>query len=371
MALNLPKRWVAVAVGAALTVGMVPFVADSAAAVDSIGADVDAVADTYVPSDAARSDVTVRVPVKTVSGLRMLTGEAGSIDIQVGGSGPIPVAVDTGFTGLILFPGAWGSKPSKVRLAKAKTTFRGLGADGTRSIKGFRGAAPITISGAQTVNDIPFVYTTSDSPFFKALRSTGVRGLMGIGVTGSKSMTNPLQSMPGTLGMRWSMHYSRSRSNQASGALILGAAPPTSPTMVFQMPPNGQDINGALLWSDHNIPACWTFGRLSEVCVPTTFDSEFTVLRGTGISGRGLQTDADGDTRFGTPVTLAAPDSAFTGWSYRTGQRASVNRTQIFKKGKPAVNTGNAVFFDFTITYDTATGKLMLSDPVTKAGALQ
>jgi hypothetical protein len=32
------------------------------------------------------------------------------------------------------------------------------------------------------------------------------------------------------------------------------------------------------------------------------------------------------------------------------------------------VNTGNAPFFDFTVTYDAATGRVYLSDPIRKAG---
>lgn len=315
------------------------------------------------PTAASREPATVTVPVYTTSGMRALTGEAGSIDIQVGRSAPIRVAVDTGFTGLLLFPSAWSSLPKGVRLDKERTKLSGT------DISGFMGAAPLTISGVTSVNPVPFVYTTSDSSFFTALRSTGVHGLLGVGLKGSSALTNPLSSLPGDLGLRWSMHYSHNRSPRGSGALVLGAVPPTSPTMVFQMPPNGTDVNGARMWNDHAIPACWTFGRLPEMCLPTTFDSEFTVLRATGVSGRGLQTDADGDFRLGTPVKLAAPDSAFYGWSYRSGQRASVNRSQAFRAGKAAVNTGNAVFFDFTVTYDSVDGRLYLSNPVTKAGS--
>ena len=317
-------------------------------------------------SSAARESVTVTVPVHTTSGMRALTGKAGSIEIQVGDSHPFRVAVDTGFTGLLLFPGAdlgrvLSALPPDSRVA---TTL----SNGWK-VKGLPGKATLTISGVQSVTPVPFLYTTSSSPFFNALRSTGVHGLLGIGLKGSSVMTNPLQAMPGELGVRWSMHYSRNnaRKGKDAGVIVLGALPPTDPTMVFEMPANGTDANGANLWDDHSVNACWTFGRLDEMCLPTTFDSEFTVLRATGVSGRGLQTDADGDFRYGTPVKLAAPGSAFTGWSYRSGQRASDTRTQAFKHGKPAVNTGNAPFFDFTITYNTVTGRLYLSDPVRKA----
>lgn len=317
-------------------------------------------------STAARAAATVTVPVRTMGGLRALTGKSGSIDIRIGNSPPIRVALDTGFTGLVLIPGAWQSRPAGVQVS-SKATSVPLG-DGT-TVKGFPGKGTISINGVKGVVPVPFVYTTSDSAFFKSLKSTGVSGLMGIGLKGSKTMTNALQSLPGELGLRWSLHYdmTATKDSPKRGALVLGALPPTNPTMAFQMPPNGVDANGAKLWDDHSVNACWTFGRLPEMCLPTLFDSEFTVLRGTGISGPGLQTDVSGDLRFATRVTLAAPGSAFTGWSYLSGRRASVDRTQVFKRGKPAVIAGNMVFFDFTVSYNAATGALALSNPTGKA----
>lgn len=345
----------ALLIAALLALTAAPALADS---------DVDAASST-----AARESATVSVPVRTMDGMRALTGKLGAVEIQLGNSRPITVGVDTAFTGLLLFPGAWSSQPGGLTLSKDVSK---VPLSNGQSIKGFAGKADLTISGVRSVNPVPFVYTTSDSLFFRSLRSTGVHGLLGIGLKGSNTMTNPLASLPGELGLRWSVHYSRNNALHGpdAGTLVLGALPPTQPTMVFQMPPNGKDVNGTPLWNDHETPACWTFGRLDERCLPTTFDAGgFSVLRATGTSGRGLQTDADGDVRFGTPVKLAAPGSAFTGWSYRAGQRASVNRTQIFKHGKPAVNTGNAIFFDFTITYNTVTGRLYLSNPVRKADA--
>ncbi|MEY4136812.1 MAG: hypothetical protein RL205_940 [Actinomycetota bacterium] len=332
---------------------------------------IPAQADTDVDSSsstAAREAATVTVPVRTMGGLRALTGHSGSILIRIGRSAPIRVALDTGFTGLVLIPGAWPSVPSGVQLSKStSTTSLGNG----QSVKGFPGKGIISINGVHGVVPVPFVYTSSDSAFFKSLASTGVSGLMGIGLKGSNTMSNALQSLPGELGLRWSLHYdmTATKNSPKRGALVLGALPPTNPTMAFQMPPNGVDANGAKLWNDHAVPACWTFGRMPEMCLPTLFDSEFTVLRATGIAGRGLQTDVDGDLRYATRVSLAAPGSAFAGWSYLSGQRASVNRTQVFKHGKPAVIAGNMVFFDFTVSYNAATGRLSLSNPTRKAAS--
>lgn len=316
-------------------------------------------------SKAAREPATVTVPVHTMDGLRAVTGRSGAVDVRIGRSRPIRVALDTGFTGLILFPSAWSSTPAGVSVQRKASTTKL--ADGS-SVTGFPGKATLTISGVSTVDPVPFIFTKSDSAFFEDLRSTGVHGLMGVGLKGSNTLTNPLQSLPGELGLSWSMHYDMNATETSTrkGALVLGAAPPTSPTMAFDMPPNGTDVNGARLWDDHSVNACWTFGRQATQCVPTLFDSEFTVLRATGVSDRGLRRDADGDLRVGTPVKLAAPGAAFNGWSYRSGQRASVNRTQVFRAGKPSVIAGNMVFFDFTITYNTITGTLYLSDPVGK-----
>ena len=351
----------AVALSAILIGGALPAHADSGAAIGDADSDTSA-----ATSTAAREPATVSVPITTMGGLRALSGRSGSVEIRLGDSPPIRVALDTGFTGLVLIPGAWSKRPQGVTLS-TKTSVTPLG-DGT-SVKGLAGKATLGISGIRGVMPVPFVYTTSDSAFFRSLRSTGVSGLMGIGLKGSTTMTNPLQSLPGELGLRWSLRYERTdgKSTQRRGALVLGALGPTNPTMAFQMPPNGVDVNGARLWDDHSVNACWTLGRLPEMCLPTLFDSEFTVVRGTGISGPGLQTGANGDLRYGTPVRLAAPGSAFTGWDYRSGQVASVNRTQVFKRGKPAMIAGNMVFFDFTVSYNTVTGRLTLSDPTRKA----
>ena len=72
------------------------------------------------------------VPVRTLGGLQVLTGTSGWIDSRIGTFPPIRLALDTGFTGLVLVPGAGKSRPAGVQVSS-------------------------------TVTSVPFVCTTSDS----------------------------------------------------------------------------------------------------------------------------------------------------------------------------------------------------------------
>jgi hypothetical protein len=317
-------------------------------------------------SAAAREPAQVTVPLRMMDGPR-LAGQSGVAEIRLGGSAPIPVVVDTGFTGLILFPNAWTTKPGGVSLGTKGTS---AAMPGGTSVKGFPGSAPMTINGVTTVFPIQFVYTNSDSPFFDVWRNVGVRGLMGVGTKGSAAMVNPLSALPGELGLRWSLHLVRDMASTGgrNGSLVLGAEAPTEPSLVYQLPYIGENVNGAAMWNDHAANGCWKFGATPEACVPTTFDSAFTTMRIVGRQFGRVPQDSRGMVRPGTRIGLAAEGSAFTGWSITAGRNASADLARVVSSGKPAVNTGNAPFFDFTVTYNVATGRVYLSDPIRKAG---
>ena len=317
-------------------------------------------------SIAAQEPAQVTVPLRMMDGPR-LAGQSGVAEIRLGGSAPIPVVVDTGFTGLILFPNAWTRKPGGVSMATSRVS---AAMPGGKSVKGFPGTAPLTINGVTTVYPIQFLYTSSDSPFFDAWRKVGVRGLMGVGTKGSNIMVNPLSALPGELGLRWSLHLVRDvmSTGGRNGSLVLGAQPPTAPSLVYQLPYVGENVNGAAMWNDHAANGCWKFGATREECVPTTFDSAFTTMRIVGRQFGRVPQDTRGMVRPGTRIGLAAEGSAFTGWSITAGGRASADLAEVISSGKSAVNTGNAPFFNFTVTYNVATGRVYLSDPIGKAG---
>ena len=319
-----------------------------------------------VGTEAAREAASVSVPVRMVPGPPPYRGANGLVEIRLGSSPPIPVAIDTGFSGLVLFPGALAGQVAGVR--RTGDAFSVVRSDGSK-VPGLKGQATLTLNGISSVVPVPFIVSNSDSPVFASWRRAGARGLLGVGTKGNNAMVNPISTMPGALGLSYSIHFERNLATQGgrNGRLVLGAQAPTDPTMVFQLQNTGTDLYGANVWNDHAAPGCWRFGAAREQCVPTTFDAAFNIMRVKGPVGRQLRTGAGGIVTPGNRVALAAATSAYTGWTFASGRQGSANVVKRLK-GRSAVNTGNAVFFDFTVTYNLATGRIYLSDPVRKAG---
>ena len=319
-----------------------------------------------VGTEAARETASVSIPVRMVPGPPPYRGANGLVEIRLGNSPAIPVAIDTGFSGLVLFPGALAGTVAGVR--RTGDAISVVRSDGSK-IPGAKAQATLTLNGIQSVVPVPFIVSNSDSPVFASWRRAGARGLLGVGTKGNNAMVNPLSTLPGNLGLRYSIHFERNATDRGgrNGALVLGAEAPTDPTMVFQLQSTGTDLYGANVWNDHAAPGCWTFGTGRAQCVPTTFDAAFNIMRAKGPIARRIQTQGPGLARPGTRVSLSSPTSAFTGWTFAAGRTGSANVVKVLK-GRSAVNTGNAVFFDFTVTYNLVTGRIYLSDPMRKAG---
>lgn len=331
-------------------------------------AHADSVIDTnLVPSDAAKETATVSIPIRTVTspGGR---GSNGVILIRVGESAPIPVIVDTGFSGLVLFPGAFGSNTNRMGVGNRPMSL--VGPDGQR-IKGVRGQATMTLGGVTTVDEVPFMYANTANPYIKAWTAKRVYGLVGLGTKGLGSV-NPLSALPGEFGIRWSLHFQRNVAGPAGrrGELVLGAEPPPESSMNFQLPYLGQNVNGALLWDDQAAPACWKIGRLREKCVPTQFDAAFNIMRLNGVTFTRAPKDSSGNLRTGTSVAMAAPSAAFEGYQFRAGNQGSRNVVKVKPRGRAKVITSNAIYFDYTVTYNTAIGRVYFTQPQGKVALI-
>lgn len=314
--------------------------------------------DSDVQTQAVKEPVTVSIPLRTID-TPGRSGQSGIVEISVGRSAPMAVMLDTGSVGLRL----WGGRPAGVRLSTASVdTFL----DGAR-VPGLLGKAPMTLGGVTTTLDVPFQLIDTDSSYIASWKRQGIVGILGIGV-GTGDLTNPLVALPGTLGLRWSVHFARNAADTGGrlGALVLGAEPPTDATMRFQLPYIGLNINGARLWDDHAADGCWKFGATARQCVPTWFDSGFTVMRVKGAQFSGVPQTATNLVRSGTPVSLSAGSSAFIGHRFVAGDTGSRNLVRVLPRGKATINTGNSFYFDFTVTYDVATGDLALSNPSRK-----
>jgi hypothetical protein len=309
------------------------------------------------PSRAVSATLTVKVPIRTID-TPGTSGQSGIVEIRVGNSAPFAVMLDTGSVGLRVFPGAWGSKPTSVKLSPEKITTISAG----QSFKGAIGRAPMTLSGVSTAIAVPFQYVNTSSPYIGLWTARNVYGILGIG-TGKGDLTNPLVALPGSLGLRWSVHFERQIGGVGRlGSLVLGAEAPTNTEMDFDLPAVGKNINGALLWDDHSAQGCWRFGNNPEWCGDTWFDSGFTKMRVKGLVFKRLPQGAGGLLKAGTRVEFAAPGSAFVAHRFVSGEQASRNYVRVVPVGVGTINTGNSFYFDYTVTYNVAIGHIYFSN---------
>ncbi len=298
--------------------------------------------------------VTVTLPVRTMQ-TPGRNGHNGTVLMRVGTSAPIRVIVDTGFSGLLLFPGVWDRTPAGVTIGSDSRTV--LAPNGTR-IKGLLGSAKMAFSGVSTTEAIPFIYSNTPNKYLKQWTDMGVYGLMGVGTKGGATMVNPFTALPGDLGRQWSIHFSRMKGKL--GAVVFGAQTPADSLMTFPLPYIGTNSVGAPLWNDQAATGCWTFAGGQEDCVATWFDAAFTLMRVKGDEFADLPTDKRGYLTTGTDVTLAAPGAAFIGHSFAAGSRASLNLVNVIPNGDPLINTGNSFYFDYTLYYNLFTGRVTL-----------
>ena len=317
--------------------------------------------DTDVQSSSARTPATVSVPVRSIN-TPGHTGQNGLISVKVGNAPAFTVLVDTGSVGLRL----WGRRPD---VAKLTDEIKTEAAGGTK-FTGPIALATVSIGGVSTVHPVPVQLVNTDNPYINVLRRRGVTGIIGLG-TGTGTLTNPIMSFPGALGLRWSVHFERTVANsrQRTGEIILGAEAAPDADMSFKLASEGVNEFGAHLWNDHQAAGCWTFGNRPTACVPTRFDSGATEIRVKGSEFKGLPTDTSGDLRTGTHVSFGSATSAFAAHHFVAGGQASRNQVKVLPHGSSAINTGNFIYYDYTVSYDTVTGVVTMSKSSTGKAA--
>lgn len=304
---------------------------------------------------AGAAPVAVRVPLVTVPNS---FGQSGVLRIQVGRSAPMRVILDTGSTGLRLFPGALDRFRTGAKVTG--TTISTPNDGGT--LRGFVASAPITIGGITTTRSVPFQVVKNTSSWVQQWLARDVYGILGIG-TGRTPLPNPLLALPGNTGQSWSVHFGGEPAKRipGGGSLTLGAPAPANAVATLQMPPVGPDGYGALLWDDQKASGCWTVGSRRTTCMDTWLDSlsdQFTLV---GPSFAALPTNAEGVVKSGVPINMSAVGTAFDFWRVTTGTIPSFNYTVANPKGPRLVNTGNRIYYDFTVTYDVTVGTISLA----------
>lgn len=281
----------------------------------------------------------VVIPVQTID-TPGRTGQSGIISMKVGGSAPILVMVDTGSVGLRL----WDEKPTGMQGSVAN--------------------AYMTLGGVRTISRVSFQYVDSTSSYIQQWKDQGVDGILGIG-TGKGALTNPLMSLPNRLARSWSVHFSRD-SDKGAGQLVLGAIAPNNAILNFQLTRLTGSVGEPSLWDDKAAQGCWTFSSPRTFCVPTHFDSGFTIVRIKGREFARIPQNPEGELRSGTRVTLAAKGNAYIGARFTAGKEGSRDLAKVYPTGRSKINTGNAFFFSHVITYNVTTGDIYLHEPTQK-----
>jgi hypothetical protein len=299
-------------------------------------------------AQASRDVVTVTIPLTTID-TPGRTGSSALLHMRLGNSAPITVMIDTGTVGLRL----WGTAPEGAKVTQERISTR----LGGQRVPGVIATAPMHFLGVSTVRNVPFQYISTDNAYIKRWKKAGVSGIIGLGVGGG-DLTNPLMSLPANLGQSWSLSFSR---RQDAGRLVIGDLPRPDSLMRFTLPSQGKNIYGHSIWNDKAANGCWAFARAVRTCVPTWFDSGFTVMRVKGRQFSVLPTTSTGRLKNGTEVQLAAGSSAFYGYNFTAGNIGSRSIVKVVPRSSPVINTGNAIFFRYTVTYATTTGDIYLS----------
>jgi hypothetical protein len=312
------------------------------------------------PSAHAAQPSGAMVPITTIKSPSP-DGLNGAVSIRVGNSAPFLVMLDTGSVGLRLFPSA----PRR----GVSTTPLTLPLPNGQVGKGVRGNKVMSIGRTATTQKVAVQYVSSTNPWIDGWQRQGVQGILGIGLRDSP-IPNPLRFLPRAQGKSWSVKFERT----GQGVLILGADLPADALMHFSLPSDVKSSDAQTrYWNDHAATGCWTFTAPSrlpregiEHCVDTWFDSSLPIMRIMGRQFERVPLTANRALVPGTQVRVAPSGSAFAPVFMRAGDQGSRNATRVDASGRALINTGNSVFFDYTITYSAMTGDIYFATPAPK-----
>ena len=319
------------------------------------------------PSVVPAAAVTpVVVPVTVKGGQGAHGGADPMVEVRVGGSGPVPVFLDTGSSGLHIFSNAVATGPGSgvtVTSQPSNITYAG-----GYTFTGVVASAVIRVGSQATAAAVPFALVNAAS--CKATKpacaaaggisgyesSRGTYGILGIGTQSSPGdVISPLLGMPGSLADRWSLHLTGT-----TGALVLGAPPrATTPLTTFTMQSLGT-VAGRSLWDDSGLPLCVTVGT-TQACTKGLFDSGTASFQIAGpVLGQAPIIPGTKEVVSNLPVALSQPGSTTPFWTFTTGTAKSQDLVRLGPQRRSFVNTGVGAFYDFVVLYDEVAGTVSL-----------
>lgn len=319
------------------------------------------------PSGASAAQLPATVPVTVLDGQGTPQGARPTVEVSVGSSNPVPVLLDTGSSGLHIFDTVVNtgsgsgvtltSHPSNITYSGGHR-FRGVVADAVVTIGSYATKEPVSFAYVEQAFCIASMPTCPASGGIPGFEQSGTYGILGIGTQSSDGgIVSPILGMRGSLGKRWSLHLAG-----GSGTLTLGARlPARHSSTTMQMTQMGSSPGGSPLWADSSLPMCLSVGPADE-CVPGLFDSGTYTMQ---ISGPGLDlaptTLGTDQVATGVPVSVSLDGASAPFWTFTAGTAKSSDLVTVKAGRGPFVNTGVQAFYDFTVSYDDATGQIRLS----------
>ena len=306
-------------------------------------------------AEAASSQGPVSVPITTKT---VTQGGAQFnlivINVSVAGGPTVPVELDTGSSGLVIFSSDVGPKTTG---SVGKTLVR----YGGGPVVGTATRGPITV-GSLTAPANTIFLSLPDTPQNRAQvgsRTLGIEGILGVGPSDNES-TFPLYSPLAQLPSPYWQGITVMAASSGTGSLLVGPVNPPSSAISAPLapdtPPKFASGRPAYLAATS---LCWQLAGVPHQCGPTVVDTG-TLL--TAIdpftlpgfpAGNGISVDA------GVQITLTSPSGAQI-WSYTTGSTPTTGLTAYFPhKNEPSI-TGINIFFGRTIAFNLAKGQLQV-----------
>ena len=313
----------------------------------------------------AGSSAPVSVPIAVLGGQGEPGGASPTVQITVGGWGPLRVVLDTGSSGLHVFAGAVNAGSGVTVTNQASD----ITYSGGYRFKGVVASAVMQVGAAKTTGQVSFALVQSagcvaskpDCPAAGGIQGfeldRGVDGILGIGMQSSQGgVTSPLFGLSGPLDRRWSVHLDGSAGQLVLGARVVGSGKQVAR---FQLQPD-RASNGNPLWADSEIPLCVAAGSV-DTCVPALFDSGTPEVQISGVPLNQVPiVPGTSEVVSGTSIAVASGGQP-PFWSFTSGNEKSADLVRVIDDQGPFLNSGVQAFYDFTITYNAKRGHVTLT----------
>ncbi|HEY1549933.1 MAG TPA: DUF3443 family protein [Kofleriaceae bacterium] len=279
-----------------------------------------------------------------------------SINLEVGDA-PLDVLLDTGSTGLRVFPDA----VPDTAFACATTTASTYSYKSGLELDGVVARATIAIGGVATPAPIPVMYVdnitcASGEPDCVADGASGFHAILGIGLrNGAAGIGSPIAQLPGQ--PSFVVH---TPAYGADGTLTIGPSD-ASAFATLQLPPASDDgalANGTPAWDDrYGIPTClddMTGG--TDYCEPGIWDTGNPPITidwpaAAGKSELALESEI--------AVTIGPPAAPLDAYAFTVGTQpvAGIDEIEVEPAvGEGFINLGTALFFRADALFDPLHG---------------